>query len=60
MLVVVFGVGFVLVVLVVRSCVVGWVVVLVVVGLVGRVGCLSLLLAKSLSIASILSCLLPW
>ena len=37
---------------VVWSCVVGWVVVVVVIGVVGRAGCLSLLLMKSLSIAS--------
>ena len=35
----------------VRSCVVGWVVVVVVMGVAGRAGCLSLLLMMSLSIA---------
>ena len=34
------------------SCVVGWVVVVVVIGVVGRAGCLILLLMKSLSLAS--------
>ena len=38
--------------LVVWLCVVGWIVVVVVIGAVGRVGCLSLLLMKSFSIAS--------
>ena len=38
--------------LVVWLCVGGWVVVVLVIGVVGRVGCLSLLLMKSLSIAS--------
>ena len=33
-------------------CVVGWVVVVVVIGVVGRPGCLSLLLMKSLPMAS--------
>ena len=42
----------VLVVPVVWSCVVGWVVVVVVIKIVGRAGCLSLLPVKSLSIAS--------
>ena len=35
-----------------RSCVLGWIVVVVVMGVVGRAGCLSLLLVKSLSVAS--------
>ena len=34
------------------SSLVGWIVVVVVMGVVGRVGCVSLLLVKSLSIAS--------
>ena len=37
---------------VVCSCVVGWMVVVVLVDVVGRAGCLSLLFMKSLSIAS--------
>ena len=37
---------------VVCSCVVGWVVVVVLAAVVGRAGCLSLLFVKSLSIAS--------
>ena len=36
----------------VSSCVVGWVVVVVLVEVVGRAGCLSLLFMKSLSMAS--------
>ena len=51
MLVAVFCVVFVLVVLVVRSCVVDWVTVVVVIRVVGRAACLILLLMKSLSIA---------
>ena len=35
-----------------QSCVAGWVIVVVVTGVVGRIGCLSLLPVKSLSIAS--------
>ena len=38
--------------LVVWLCVVGWIVVVVVIGAVSRVGCLSLLLMKSFSMAS--------